>query len=294
MTSSAAAHQPDVKNMTCDEDDDELLMNVDFNSLQSTNNNVKHEPYEHQETNKENQMPKIKRPLSMEKIASSSTSARMMSNDVKPSTANLNLNKKKPKVEEEIIELDDEEDDFDFEAIRQAEKKLTENKVKYQESTPKPLEKSSIFSSLKLLNKSLISSCCSKKTPNDQGQVFVLSSCEHRVYVSFSHLIGHLQQIKLNWYQECMITDSQCELHVYLGNDPLCELIELTCHQARELFQKSRESSNPSETKEFKHFEMKRKHAEYKISTIKKCLVHLKYDLNRSKFCIVKITDYQY
>ena len=79
-------------------------------------------------------------------------------------------------------------------------------------------------------------------------------------------------------------------MECYVGDTVLTELLELTCQQAKMLFklaqeeQKAGQSSHSKET-----FETARKNCENKLESIKSCEMHLKFDLDKKKFCITKM-----
>ena len=64
----------------------------------------------------------------------------------------------------------------------------------------------------------------------------------------------------------------------------------LTCHKAKILYKSEQEelkSNKVSHSKEI--FETARKNCETKLKSIKSCVMHLKFDLEKKKFCITKI-----
>ena len=84
-------------------------------------------------------------------------------------------------------------------------------------------------------------------------------------------------------------------MEAYIGDGPLTEFLELTCEQAKCIFKSAMEElkeGNVSKSRDL--FETHRKNCELKLNNIKSCLMHLKYDLNKKKFCVIKIEMVKY
>ena len=143
-------------------------------------------------------------------------------------------------------------------------------------------------------NESFLNSCCRRNRGNISGVIFNLSTCTHVIKdACFEQFTAPLTQIKLNWYQECLIADESGNGNyaAYISNDLLASMIELTCHEARELFKRASQSSRPNETREYKMFEEKRLACERKFADIVSCTMRLKFDLDRNKFCILALDE---
>lgn len=84
-------------------------------------------------------------------------------------------------------------------------------------------------------------------------------------------------------------------METYIGDTPLTEFLDLTCQQAKILFKSAKEELQQSETSKSREiFETARKNCEIKLQNILSCLMHLKYDLERKKFCVIKIEQIEY
>ena len=153
-----------------------------------------------------------------------------------------------------------------------------------------------------LANDRFLNSCCRQnRSSSETSSVGIFqnrSTCTHTVMrVSFEKFTAPLKQIKLNWYQECVLEDeSKSGVEAYICNEMLTEMLELTCVEARELFKrsKSQTSQRTDETSEYALFEAKRVGCEKKFADIASCRMHLKYDLERNKFCVMKIDQIQH
>jgi hypothetical protein len=155
--------------------------------------------------------------------------------------------------------------------------------------------KQSVITLSSLSNFNFLSKCCINNIdPYDSTQ----ASCVHLVQDCFIvTLRSKLQQIKLKWYQECVVgqerVNSKLE-NAYLDNEPLTQLLEMSCKEAKALHKKSIEfqKSNPhAERNEyFMLFENKRKECEFKIEKML-ATFFMRYDFERKMFCIFKIEN---
>ncbi len=120
------------------------------------------------------------------------------------------------------------------------------------------------------------------------------STCSHQIFGYFKTLIGHLSQTNLKWHQDCLISATKnidSNLDAYICNELLESLLDMTCLEARDLFRKYKASKkHHTEDGHFLLFESKRKACENKISRMS-CILHLRYDLDKHKFCIFKIDN---
>lgn len=147
-----------------------------------------------------------------------------------------------------------------------------------------------------------INSCCRVNRPPPQPNTpFNLSECTHAVRgVTFKSVPVPLAQIKLHWYQECLICSSNSSsaqhsdagVAAYIGDQVLASWLELTCREARELFKKSAASA-PTATADSANalFAQKVAVCQQRLANIATCRMHLKFDLDRNKFCIVQIDE---
>ena len=137
--------------------------------------------------------------------------------------------------------------------------------------------------------------CCIKKRPSNvvPGEANY-SLCIHIINGYVKDFTNKLVQSKLKWSQECIISDLKCnEYQAYLGNDPIENLLDLTCVQAKDIFKKSKEIDlPPSENKFIILFEKKKNEYFKKVNEIK-FVMYLKFDFDRKMFCVFKIENIQ-
>lgn len=290
-----------------DSDEDELLMKCDLNpfevtSTRSININVK------------NDLPPMKRPPSTETLYNPSFPSK---------TSNTIFLQKKQKVQD-IMQIDDDENDYqrnnqfvknqnnnynrfnqidedeDVELLEIDERSLKSNKQVNPKIQNKDKENQGFSSNLKgnnkcivkvsnLLDQAFLNSCCFKSRPFDNSaQNF--STCVHSIRGFFRKVTAPLTQIKLKWYQEIQVSDGTSDLICYIGDEPLSNLLELTCKEAKDLFKKSKESGD----KEYHLlFEQKRKNCELKLKTMN-ALISFRYDFDKNKFCIFKLDNIEF
>lgn len=105
-----------------------------------------------------------------------------------------------------------------------------------------------------LSDKDFLSKCCwSNRSPNNK-----LASCSHEI----------------KWF---------------VGNEPLDDLLQLTCKEAKNLFKKFKESGKTQETDEnCLLFERKRDEGQAELKSLNTSM-HFKFDYEHEKFCIYKI-----
>jgi hypothetical protein len=89
-----------------------------------------------------------------------------------------------------------------------------------------------------------------------------------------------------------LISDGTIHMEVYIGNTVLSEFLELTCQQAKILFKSAQEEQKEGKFSHSKAiFETARKNCETKLESIKRCEMHLQFDLDKKKFCITKMEN---
>ena len=113
------------------------------------------------------------------------------------------------------------------------------------------------------------------------------SSCTHIIKGFIKTLTAPLNKINMKWYQKCLISDGTAYLDCYIADTIITDFMELTCQQAKELFQKSRESKDPNL---LKVYEEKMNSCSRRLAHISS-LMHLKYDNQKSEYCVIKFED---
>ena len=111
------------------------------------------------------------------------------------------------------------------------------------------------------------------------------SSCVHLVKGFIRTLTAPLKKVDMKWYQKCLISDGAAHLDVYIDDVIITDFMQLSCKQAKELFQKSRE-----DPKILKIYENKANVCACTLAHVSG-LMHLKYDKNKSEFCVFKFED---
>ena len=137
--------------------------------------------------------------------------------------------------------------------------------------------------------------CCLRNKPsNIQADQNNFSLCTHKINGFIIEFTSKLMQSKLKWSQECLISDMLSNSYdVYLGNETIETLLELTCLEAKDMFKKTKEINlPPSQNEYFIFFENKKSMYFAKVAK-SKFLMHLKYDLSKRMFCVLKIEDIQ-
>jgi hypothetical protein len=287
-----------VQKTEMDDDDDDLLMNCDLISIESKNTSVSTSKKVSNQNFMSNDFP-IKRPPSTEVLSSICSNSSSKTN----SSNNNNNNKKKMKID---FEPDYEDAKENFEPKPQNKNKGVElhSLSKKPETNKAPLmvinddedddflnfiasKTTSKPAQLKdLSDQEFLKKCCWSNRPSNKN----LSTCSHDIKCSVKTFTGALKQANLNWMQDLVVTnDSGDELSAYIGNDPLADLLQLTCQQAKELFKKFKESGKSQENDEnFLLFERKRNEGQEKLRRLNSTM-HFKFDFEKQKFCIYKI-----
>lgn len=267
-----------------DEDEDDLLANCDMVSIEKnacspavvkTTSNIK----------RQQSIDQISKYQENKKLKSNHQNSDeediyLMQNivEVKPQPVKAVVKPVQIKVEKqkEII-LNEEDDDDDFNQF-----------IMTADVKPPPNDMNSFKD---LINATKLEQCCLKNRP-ESSSMSSLSTCVHIKKCFFKSLVGKIQQSKLKWYQECLISDGNIHMECYIGDAPLAEYLELTCQQAKLLYKQAQEELKQSSTSRSReHFDSCRKKCELILESIKSCVVHLKYDLDRNKFCVFKIED---
>lgn len=101
-------------------------------------------------------------------------------------------------------------------------------------------------------------------------------------YLIFKTLTDRLKQYKLKWYQDCRIKDTKSivSMDVYLGDTPMTKLLGLTVAQVKEKYLQ----------KQSDDYDRAKVECDRKLQKIC-CVMHLKYDLEKQKFCVWDIED---
>ncbi|RNA28569.1 recQ-mediated genome instability 1 [Brachionus plicatilis] len=89
-----------------------------------------------------------------------------------------------------------------------------------------------------LTDPTFLNLCCMKNKPVSGN----LATCSHVSKCFFVKVTSLLKQFKLRWYQEILASDGIAEMNCYIDNDPLTDLLDLTCQEAKELFLKTKET----------------------------------------------------
>lgn len=137
-----------------------------------------------------------------------------------------------------------------------------------------------------LMDSTFLNLCCMK----NRSIRDTLATCSHVSKCFFVKVVSNLKQFKLKWYQDILVSDGIAEMSCYIDNEPLADLLDLTCQEAKELFIKAKETSD---NKYQQIFEQKRKNCEQKLKKIT-ALMHLKYNFDNQKFCIFKMENIEY
>ena len=273
----------------------------------------------------------IKRPPSTDCISSisDSYSNRSNSSGMVSKTATASVLTKKPKIDMMAIDDKDDDDDFetDFRAIKaaasvesaamshsssrssnistkssssdriqgnQAAVKSRPNLEQFkqqlaekEDSSNQPINISSLLE--------LQENCCLFNVPDPSGdEPGALATCEHEIRCQVKTLTAQLKQVKLKWHQECILADDTNDsLAAYISDEPMSQLLEMTCAQAKELFIKSRQQSQNPQSKPTEDyntiFTRRRKNCEEVLKN-NTFLMRLSYDFPRGNYCVVKLT----
>ena len=285
-----------------DDDDDDLLMNCDLISIESKNTSISTNKKVSNQNYLSNEFP-IKRPPSTEVLSSICSNSSYQSS--KTNSNNNNNNKKKMKID---FEPDYEDAKENFEPKQTAQNKSKGIELHSLNKKPEPnkaplniinddedddflnfiaSKTTSKPAQLKdLSDQEFLKKCCWSNRPSNKN----LSTCSHDIKCYVKTLTGALKQANLNWMQDLIvINDSGDELNAYIGNDPLTDLLQLTCQQAKELFKKFKESGKSQENDEnFLLFERKRNEGQDRLRRLNSTM-HFKFDFDKQKFCIYKI-----
>lgn len=301
---SGRSSQLKLRNLVNQEsDEDELIMNCDLTSVKPTNR-----------VNGMENLP-IKRPPSTDEISNYSKNV-------------TKINLKKQKVND-IIEIEEKsdlkllknkkifrnltEDDEDIQLLQINENTLKTNKfvgeslksdfdIENKENCSNDSNdfdrflsntndndtkaESSITRLSTLMETTFLNLCCMKNRSTNNN----LATCLHVSKCFFVKVLSNLKQFKLRWYQDILVSDGIAEMSCYIDNDPLTDLLDLTCQEAKELFIKAKETSD---SKYQQIFEQKRKNCEQKLKKMT-ALMHLKYNFDNLKFCIFKMENIVY
>lgn len=214
-------------------------------------------------------------------------------------TTSSNVNKK-VKTSVVSVPVVSNQDDEDFMFLNDIDENYNQYTSKAIHKAPEPIKTvvepppNSMFKINKLsdlTNQTFTSRCCHVNFDADSN----LAQCSHQVkQCYFLTLTGSLQQFKHKWYQECVVScknEASVRLdNVYLGDEPLCKLLEMTAKEARDLHRKSIEvmSQQGDQNQYVKYFEHKRKACELQLEKMT-CHVTFKFDFTRKKFCIVNL-----
>lgn len=137
-----------------------------------------------------------------------------------------------------------------------------------------------------LMDPTFLNLCCMKNRSCGNK----LANCSHISKCFFVKVVSNLKQFKLKWYQDILASDGTSEINCYIDNEPLANLLDLTCQEAKELFIRSKETSDQ---KYQQIFEQKRKNCEQKLKKMT-AIMHFKYNFESNKFCIFRIDNIEY
>jgi hypothetical protein len=112
-----------------------------------------------------------------------------------------------------------------------------------------------------------------------------LAKFDDNVYVIKGYiktLTEPLKQINMKWVQKCLISDGSHNLQVLIDDLIISDLMQLTCQEAKQLFQQMKTNPHLNEL-----FNKKSLEYQYKLANVS-CLLHLKYDFKFSLFNVIK------
>ena len=292
-------------------DDDEFLAKIDLTGYQNTNTNKSSNSKNNSKimNNNRSNQDNSHRNRNIHSIKRQSS----FSENLNRNLENLN---KKPKSSDEnyqntfikhektnyIIENDDDEDNLflDFlatensnqkEDIKVKEEKMSKQSLKpillkenietkqssnyqiKQEPEPELINTIKIERLIEFLNNK--TNCCIKSN----------FSCIHIIKGFIKTLTAPLNKINMKWYQKCLISDGSQHLECYIDDAITTDFMQITVKQAKELYQKTRESNDPKILNSYNE----------KLHTFSQRLAHfsgliyLKYDNTKSEYCIVKL-----
>ena len=270
----------------------------------------------------------IKRPPSTDCISSIFDSYSNRSGMVSKTTTTASVLTKKPKIEMMAIDdKDDDDDDFetDFRAIKAAASVESAAAMSHSSSRSSNISTKSSSSDRIQGNQAAVKSrpnvdqfkqqlaekedspinissllelqenCCLFNVPDPSGdEPGALATCEHEIRCQVKTLTAQLKQVKLKWHQECILADDTNDsLAAYISDEPMSQLLEMTCAQAKELFIKSRQQSQNPQSKPTEDyntiFTRRRKNCEEVLKN-NTFLMRLSYDFPRGNYCVVKLT----
>jgi hypothetical protein len=288
-------------------DDDEFLANIDLNRYQNTNSNKvtnnntnsKIISSNNYRDNSNRNIQSIKRQSSY----SENLNKNLENLNKKPKSSNENFQNNIIKHEkiDHIIENDDEIEDnlfFDFLAseksnqiqIKEKSREIPKQIIKptlpkVEQVEMKPVYQTKQESKLVAINEIKIerllvllknqTNCCFKNN----------SSCIHIIKGFIKTLTAPLNKINMKWYQKCLISDGTQHLECYIDDTITTDFMQITVKQAKELYQKVRESNDPQILNNYneKLYSFSQRLAHFSG------IIHLKYDISKSEYCIVKL-----
>ena len=98
-------------------------------------------------------------------------------------------------------------------------------------------------------------------------------------------LTDRLKQSKLKWYQECRIKDTKSivSIDAYIGDTPMNKLLGMTAREVKEKYKRN----------ECNDYEQAKVQCDKKLEKIR-CVMHLKYDFDKQKYCVWDISGEEY
>lgn len=110
---------------------------------------------------------------------------------------------------------------------------------------------------------------------------------DDKVYVVKGYiktLTEPLKQVNMKWVQKCLISDGSHNIQVLIDDSIISEFMQLTCQEAKQLFQQMKTNPQLNDV-----FNKKSLECQYKLANIS-CLLHLKYDF---KFCLFNVIKFE-
>lgn len=140
-----------------------------------------------------------------------------------------------------------------------------------------------IHSLMDFTKKEFLELCCLKNQPYQNSST--LATCSHLVKCSIETLTDRLRQYNLKWYQDCRIKDTQsvARIDAYIGDKPMNKLLGLTVTEVKEKYLKKQSGD----------YDHAKSECDKKLEKIL-CIMHLKYDFDKRKFCVWEIENETY
>jgi hypothetical protein len=161
----------------------------------------------------------------------------------------------------------------------------------YKQSVTKKQKCQAEFDMISNLTKpSFLNSCCLLNKNENSN----CATCNHIIKGQCVKLTGALKQNKLKWYQDCLIKDETGTMNAYFGDEPLTNFLGMNCIEAKQLHSNAKNSSSPTASNEFIRFNECVESCQIIFASIAECSMHLRYDLEKAKYCIFKLENIVY